>query len=145
VSHIGRVRNVSQLGVVVCLVAGCAASAATQAPSPVPTFPPDPAVAPAGFIEAIGQLTEDVGGHGGARAVDLPAMLAIDYWVSGTCDFEITIVPDSGNSTPVATFAMKMLGSTVSDTWHVSIQPASYVVLPADAPGCRFSVTVRAA
>jgi hypothetical protein len=117
-------------------------------PAPQPTFPPepDPSHLPAGFIESFGQPTEEVGGHGGSPDVALPASVAIDYWVSGTCDFRIDILdPAATDLTPVATFAMRMLGSTVSGTWPVSIKAGRYYVTPLDTPGCRFYVTVRAA
>jgi hypothetical protein len=72
--------------------------------------------------------------------------VAIDYWVSGTCDFRIEIHDAiSTEANPVATFAIRMLGATVSGTWPVSIHAGQYFVNPLDAPGCRFEVTVRAA
>jgi hypothetical protein len=127
-------------------------SAATPAPPPEPTFDttfppdPDPSAMPAGFIESFGKPVEETGGHGGLPAVELPASVAIDYWVSGTCDFTIGIVDITGpTATHVASFAMRMLGTTVEGTWPVEIKAGSYYVVPGDAEGCRFSVTVRAA
>lgn len=101
---------------------------------------------PAGFIESFGKPVEENSDHGGTPPVDLPASVAIDYWVSGTCDFTIHIVDATGSGgTPVASFAMRMLGTTVDGTWPVVIKAGSYYVAPADSGGCRFSVTVRAA
>jgi hypothetical protein len=168
----GQARSFLRAGAVSILLAGCASPAASgptavatdnpsptttpiaaptptlaPTPTPPPTFPPDPDPShmPAGFIESFGQLTEEVGGHGGSPAVMLPASVAIDYWVSGTCDFRIDVIKTtSSDLTPVATFAMRLLGSTESGTWPVSVKAGEYYVTPHDAPGCRFSVTVRA-
>jgi hypothetical protein len=116
-------------------------------PTPAPTFPPDPDPShmPAGFIESFGKLEVEVGGHDGSTAVDLPASVAIDYWVSGMCDFDISIVAATGtDSTPVTSFSMRVPGSTVSGTWLAHVKAGTYYVTPGEAAGCRYSITVRA-
>jgi hypothetical protein len=99
---------------------------------------------PVGFIAGVNKLAD--GAHGGFDPIDLPASIAIDYWVSGTCEFGITITsPASTKQTPVATFTMRMFGGVVSSTWPVALKPAAYFVVPAEAVGCTYSLIVRAA
>jgi hypothetical protein len=122
-----------------------ATAAPTAEATTSPSFPPNPDVSLPGFITSIAQPTEEVGGHGGPAPVTLPQSIDVNYWVSGTCEFEIDINQATDKAPRVATFVMRMLGTTESGTWSLSVAPGVYYVNPLDAPGCRFSIEVRAA
>jgi hypothetical protein len=126
------------------------APTATHAlPTPLSTAPigiwtPITGNLPAGVFYQVQKLEPVIGGHGGPRSVVLPASVAIDYKVSGTCDFGIWIyATGSSNPDPAATFERKVAGETIQDTWPVTLEPGSYVVAPSDANGCTWLVTVR--
>ena len=129
-----------------------AASPATTAPTstpaatatPVPTQTIEPSVAPSPTIYY--EVTKNgEGGHGGAPLLDLPAAIEIDYTAKGTCEFAIKVtfgVPDNG--VVAAHLALTVAGPEVSGSWPLTIKPGKYYVVPSEAIGCTFHMTVRA-
>jgi len=114
--------------------------ALSAAPSPMLTLAPTPGTTAIVYYEATKNAE---GGHGGPPLLDLPASIAIDYTVNGTCEFTIGVfhgVPDNGIA--AAKLAMRVTGHTTSGTWPVSLVPGRYYVNPGEAVGCTFNVRV---
>ena len=160
--------RISALAAVLVLIAGCSASATgspTYAPgstraaspatpmptstsaataAPVPTQTIEPSVSPSPTIYF--EVTKNgEGGHGGAPLLDLPTAIEIDYTANGSCEFTIKVtsgVPDNG--LVAAHLAMTVAGPEVSGSWPLTIKPGKYYVVPGEAVGCTFHVTVRA-
>jgi hypothetical protein len=122
---------------VAAAAASCGLSTLATAPPPSPTEPPP-------TPQVFAQLEKNAeGAHGGPPAIDLPALVAVDYKVSGKCTFELEFHPADGSP---ATHKMSVTigGDTTSGAWNVGLVPGSYFVGLGEAIGCTYSVTVRA-
>jgi hypothetical protein len=82
------------------------------------------------------------GGQGGPPLVDLPASIAIDYTVSGTCVFSVGLVTET-TDIGLPRLTMTVTGPEVAGTWRLSIKPGRYYVATGEAVGCVYSVKVR--
>jgi hypothetical protein len=120
------------------------ATATMPPPGPTPMWTLTTGDLPPGFLYQVAQLDPVVDGHGGAPPLALPASVKVEYAVSGTCRFSISIYPEGAGLTPTASFSMTLTSGSVSGTWPVKLRAGSYEVVPADAPGCVFQVTVLA-
>jgi hypothetical protein len=82
------------------------------------------------------------GGHGGPPLIDLPAAIAIDYRVSGTCSFTIALVTAT-STVGLPAMTIPMTGPEVDGTWRLSIKPGKYYVEAYDS-ACVYWYVVRA-
>jgi hypothetical protein len=82
------------------------------------------------------------GGHGGPPLIDLPAAIAIDYRVSGTCAFTIALRTEA-STVGLPSLTIPMTGPEVDGTWHLSIKPGKYYVATVDS-ACVYWYVVRA-
>jgi hypothetical protein len=156
-------QRISALAVALVVLAGCSASAsgspagsavptataspanleatpspaATATPAPAPTVEPSVVPSPVVYYEV--QKNAE-GGHGGPPLIALPASIAIDYSVRGTCTFSIDL--DTTAITTGPQLRLAVTGPEMSGTWRLSIPAGSYYVLTGEAVGCTFDVTV---
>ena len=109
----------------------------TATPGPTQAIEPSAVPSPVIYYE-VEKNAE--GGHGGPPLVSLPATIAIDYTVRGTCTFSIDL--DTAATTTGPQLRLAVTGPEMSGTWRLSIPAGSYYVLTGEAVGCTYHVTV---
>ncbi len=112
----------------------------TGQPQPLASASPSPSPSDATSYMSVTKLAE--GGHGVPPPVDLPRAIAIDYTVSGSCEFTVGLQTQSP-SKGLPTLAMTVTGPQVEGTWRLLIKPGRYVVAIGEAIGCVFTLNVR--
>ena len=152
-------QRISALAVALMVLAGCSASAsgspsgsavptttaspanlgATPAATPDTTRTAEPSAVPSPIVYYDVQKNAE-GGHGGPPLVALPASIAIDYSVLGTCTFSIDL--DTAATTAGPQLRLAVTGSEMSGTWRLSIPAGSYHVATGEAVGCTYHVIV---
>ena len=109
---------------------------ATASPTTIPSAGPSPTI----YTE-LTKLAE--GGHGGPPVLDLPAEVAVDYAVRGSCSFGVRFDTEAGDPT-LPSLSLDVTGPEITGTWPIRLEPGQYYVVPDEAVGCTYSITVRA-
>jgi hypothetical protein len=103
---------------------------------------PSPQGSPSGARSYYSATKNAEGGHGGPPLVRLPGSIAIDYTVSGTCEFSLGFATKT-SSTGLPKLVMNVTGPKITGTWRVRIKPGRYYVTAGEAVGCTYSLNVR--
>jgi hypothetical protein len=123
-----------------------ASSTQPGAPTPEPTSSPPPSIppctAPSGATSYYCATKNGEGGHGGPPLLDLPNAIAMDYWISGTCEFSLGLSTET-SAVGLPSLTMTVSGPIVAGTWRVPIKPGRYYPVIGEAVGCVYSVDVR--
>ena len=82
------------------------------------------------------------GFHGGAPIVELPNAVAMDYRVSGTCRFSLSLATET-SATGLPSLTINVSGPPVVGTWHVKIKHGRYYPAIGEAVGCVYHVNIR--